>query len=295
MADRIELGKRYHCRELNTSKHRTGIFYCDKDNMEVKLFDYDDFYCVEDGPLYLQLEDNHIVSMHGIVPKGPGHSSYMGDPPATTYFSGAIANVTVVGNRQWTNEDAIRRTWFSIPHTKSLLAHEPRLKAIRAKRFPPDAIEKPLFEISESGLIVRCWYVVRGSWEFGSNDWEPLFEIEYSTAQSLDTYLQAIHIVLQFFSASAGFLLTPSKISISPLTHGESQATTDWRKNEEFSVEYHWSEAIVETHDLHPLNSFAFASDRGELAALKLCLRAWIKRSEPWLKATTLMMGSSGL
>lgn len=295
MADRIEIGRRYHCRELNTTKHRTGIFSCDENDIQVRLFDYEEFFHLDDAPLFLQLEDNLIVSMHNIVPKGSGRSIYLHEPSTTTYFAGAWANTLVVGHRQWAASDLIRTVRFSVPQTKELLSHQPRLKMMRAKRFPSAAASTPLFEVVAAGLTVRCWYTISGSWDFGTSDWEPRYEIEFAEAQTLQTYMNSVHVVLQFLSATAGFQLVPAKIAISPLTRAESMAAIDKRKDDDFSIEYIWSEAVVDKSDLHIRNSFAMASDRLELAAFKSCLRAWLVRNEQWEKATTLMMGSLGL
>jgi hypothetical protein len=61
-------------------------------------FDYEAFFHLEGGaPLYLQLENNLIVSMIDTFTSGSGHSSYLHELRATTFSSGVIANTLVIG------------------------------------------------------------------------------------------------------------------------------------------------------------------------------------------------------
>jgi hypothetical protein len=136
---------------------------------------------------------------------------------------------------------------------------------------------------------------VGGSWEFGTNEWEPEFEIEFDEPRTLQTYADEVHILLQFLSAMACFQLTPTRISISPQTHAEFRAAIKTQTYEDYSVEYLWSDAVVERRDIHPRNSFAHAFSIAELEHLKACLAAWLKRQAEWGDATKRMMGSLGL
>lgn len=295
MVTRLEMGRRYHCREISTSKQSTGIFWRDADAMEAKLFDYDSFLHFDDGAqICLQLEDNSIVSMLDTIVSGPGSSSYLRDPPVTTYFTEVTANTLVVGHRPWLPTDPIRRVRFSIPHSKAALTNLAKKKSIRTQRFPVASAQKPLFEIQAAGLTIRCWYSLSGSFDFGTSDWEPLIDIEFDAPRTLDDFRDPMNVVLRFFSAATGFHLTPKNIVISPLPRDEL-ISPEVNRDEEFSVEYVWSEAIVEKSDLHLKNCFVHSLDRKNLTALKACLRAWISREEDWREATMLMMGSLGL
>jgi hypothetical protein len=77
--------------------------------------------------------------MHETLTSGPGHSSYLLDPPATTHFSGAVVNVIVAGHRKWEPDRIIKRVWFGVPHIKELLANQAKLKSLRAYRRPSES------------------------------------------------------------------------------------------------------------------------------------------------------------
>lgn len=266
--------------------------------MEVKLFDYDKFLHLDEGePVYLRLEDNLVVSMLDTVASRPGRSSYLREPQSTTYFAEISANTVVSGYKPWQPADPIRRVWFRVPHAKSLLYNRDRLRAARMRSFPAKAASDPLFEVTVAGMVFKCWYSLSGSFEFGTNNWEPLFEVEFHEPKTLKTYLEPVHSMLQFLSAGAGFQLTPEDITISPSNHAEWLAAIEHeqRSDERYSVQYAWTPADVEKHDLHVRNSFFIAYEAVDLVVLKDCLRAWLLRDATWAKATALMMGSMGM
>lgn len=298
MSTKLEPGRRYHCLQLTDGRRPTGVFCCDPNSMGVKLLDYEEFFHLEEGaPVYLRLEDNLVVSMLDTVASGPGHSSYLWEPQATTYFAEISANMVVSGHKPWQPANPIRRVMFRVPHAKALLYNRDRLRAAQGRRFPPKAASDPLFEVTVAGMVFKCWYSLSGSFEFGTNDWEPLFETEFDEPRTLKTYLDPVHSLLQFLSAGAGFQLTPKDKTISPQSHAEWLAgiEEDKHTDENYSVEYHWKPAEVEKHDLHVRNSFFMAYKAADLVAPEGCLRAWLSRDDDWAKATALMMGSLGM
>lgn len=207
--------------------------------MEVKLFDYDQFlHLTEGAPVYLRIEDNLVVSMLDTVASRPGRSSYLQEPQATTYFAEISANTVVSGYRPWQPTDPIRRVWFCVSHSKALLHNRDRLKAARGRPFPGKVASAPLFEVAMAGMVVRCWYSFSGSLEFGTNNWEPLFEIEFDEPKTLKTYIEPVHSMLQFLSAGADFQLTPKDIMISPRSHAEWLAAIEGEQSsdESYSV-----------------------------------------------------------
>lgn len=296
MVERLEIGRRYHCRELAPGSTRTGVFWRDREQIEAKLFDYDGFFHLQDGaPLHLRLEDNVVVSLLDTVSSGPGHASSLVEPCATTWFSGVVANTLIIGRRPWSPSDPIRTVRFRVPHSKRLLGNKAILAGLRSRRFPPKSASAPLFRVEVTGLKVTCRCAFSGTWEFGIGDWEPVFEIGFEEARDLRSYLAPVHAVLQFLSAAAGFHLTPGSIVVSPLASVEADAAGAPRRAEEFGVEYVWTEGVVETSDLHVRNSFVDAFDKAGQFSLEACLREWLARDPAWTKATTLMMGSLNL
>ncbi|MBC7986119.1 MAG: hypothetical protein H7X93_05535 [Sphingomonadaceae bacterium] len=281
---------------MNTPDRRTGILSLDAKNMKVRLYDYDSYFYIENGtPVHLRLADNSHVSLHHTIVQNLGRSVSMVEPPLTTYYTDVLANTVVIGRKSWDYSSPIRRVWFSISHVKQLLANSRALEVVQRARDPYDILDKPLFEVRTKGLRVRCWYGVTGTWEFGANEWYPIFEIEFVKPRNLDTYLLSVHDLLQFFSAASGFQLTPSEISISTMTHAESLVSRDPLQKDVHLVTYIWPETEVESAEIHRRNSFVIAWSRSELAALKSCLKAWLSRGGDWRTATTLMMGSLGL
>lgn len=290
----LEAGRRYHCREMHTGKHRTGFFWYDAETMEVRLFDYEEFFHIGDGvPLTLRLEENSVVSMHDTLVSGPGRSMYMGSSPSTIYYTGVVANTVVVGRRAWSTSDPIRRVWFRVPRLKQLLANSERLDAATRPDAATAMTATPLFQVVAGGLTARCWYFLQGSLRFGATDWEPILEVEYEAPRALGSYLEGVHSLLQFFSASAGFQLAPTDIFISPSLRrapGEGRGEDD-----NFSVQYLWPHGEVDEPDLHIRNSFAMTWTAADVRNLEACLEAWLLREAQWQTAASLMMGSLGL
>lgn len=294
---RLERGRLYHCREL--SEGQTGHFSISDMGMTLELFDYERFFHLERHQVvHVRLETSRSASLHNTVPAGMGrsHIGLQSSHPITTYNAKVHANTVVLGDAIWNADDPIRRTWFHIPKTKELVWHPPRIRRLARHSLTMRPIDTELFDVRSRDLRVRCWYGGTGSFELGLNDWWPIFEIEFDTPRRLDTYLADIHRLLRFFSAAAGFQLTPSEIGISRLTREEFLARLGQGcDSESHQVEYMWPEAEVQRSDLHARNSFVCAFNAGEISAMAACLGSWLGRSEEWEEASTLMMGSLGL
>lgn len=292
---RLERDRLYHCREI--SDRRTGHFSIKDSGMTLELFDYDRFFHIERGAvLHIRLQNNRTVSLHHTACGGFGRSTLLGDEPVTTYFSKVHANTIVVGDRPWQIDDPILRTWFRIPQAKKLVWRPAKVRQLASRSLTMRETDTELFDIRSRGLRIRCWYGATGSVELGLSDWWPIFQIESEEPRQLDNYLNDVHRVLRFFSAAAGFQLTPSEICISPVTHEQFLESVNRGSPEDHhQVEYMWGEARVRDSDLHCQNSFVCALDAREIRALAACLKAWLDRSDEWEEASTLMMGSLGL
>lgn len=290
--NRLEKGRLYHCRREDGGQ--TGHLSIEDDAMSVQLFDYDQFFHVKAGkPLHLRLEDSRLVSMHNTIAGGTGNRSVRGEKSITTYVAKIHANILVVGQRPWQPDDPIRRTWFRVKKAKGLLEYAKMVRQLASRSLSLRAGDTQLFELRSRDLTVRCWYGGAGSFDLGLNEWWPVFEIEFGEPRTLHTYLDDVHRLLRFFSAAAGFLLTPSEISVSAFTAQENEERLERNTiDDQFHVEYLWDEAKVREFDLHPSNSFVCAFDAREIRSMSTCLAAWLDRTPAWEEASTLMMGS---
>jgi len=292
---RLEKGRLYHCRRETAGQ--TGHLSIGSEGMSVELFDYDSFFHVDDGAvLHLRLEDSRSVSLYDTVAGGTGNRSLLGENPVTTYAAKIHANTVVVGHQPWEISDAIRRTSFRIKKAKSLLDNATKVRRLASRALAFRAGDSQLFEVRSRDLTVRCWYGGSGSLDLGLNEWWPVFDIEFGEPRTLHSYLGDVHRVLRFFSAAAGFQLTPSEISMSRFTEQENGKRLERDLRDDlFDVEYMWAEAPVREFDLRPHYSFVCAFDAREIRSMGACLAAWLDRSSEWEEASTLMMGSLGL
>jgi ApeA N-terminal domain 1 len=292
---RLERGKLYHCRHEGAGQ--TGHLLIGDGSMSAQLFDYDRFFHIEDGAvLHLRLEDSRSASLHNTVPGGTGQRSIKGEKPCTTYQAKVYANTIVVGYRNWETDDAIRRTSFQMRKAKPLLDNATKVRDFARRALSFRFSNSHLFEVRSSDLTVRCWYGGSGSFDLGLNEWWPVFDIAFDEPRNLVSYMADVHRVLRFFSAAAGFQLTPSEISISRLTEPESRERLESiSDNDRSDVEYISKEKSVREGDLSPHYSFICAFDAGETRTMSACLTAWLDRSPEWEEASTLMMGSLGL
>ena len=292
---RLERGRIYHCRELSSG--RTGHLVVSDTEMALDLFDYDEFFHIEGGAvLHCRLETSRTASLHKTSAGSSGRRIVHGPEPVTTYHSRVHANAVVVGDQPWEVDDPISRASFCIQHTKDMLWSSKKVRQFARGSLAMSSVDTQVFDIRASDLRVRCWYAGTGSFDLGLSEWWPIFEIEFDTPRRLDTYLDDIHRILRFFSAAAGFQLTPSKIGISRLSHEEM--LTRIKKGtsaHDHEVEYMWPEASVRRVDLGLHYAFACAVDKREAKALSSCLAAWLDRAEDWEEASTLMMGSLAL
>lgn len=80
MARSITRKEKIHCRELNTGTHRTGIFQIDDKQIRADLYSYDGHFHVNvEQPLYLQTNENYIVSLHHNLSMSEGGGPYFSD------------------------------------------------------------------------------------------------------------------------------------------------------------------------------------------------------------------------
>jgi hypothetical protein len=291
---RLERGRLYHCREESTGC--TGQFSITDRGMTLKLFDYDEFFHVKSGVVYhARLENSSTVSLYDTVTGGAGSSSVFGQDPNTTHFADIHSDTVVLGYRPWEPTDPIRRVWFRINKSKDLLRNLPAVRRFAKRSSSMLSGDSRLFELSCQGVVVRCWYVGSGSFELGLSEWWPNFELEFLEPRHIGNYLADVHRILRFFSAAAGFQLTPSEICISRVSGNESEKQTDGGPDDQHVVEYLWRQPTVREYDLHSLNSFVSAGDARAIKTMVACLTAWLDRPPEWEEASTLMMGSLGL
>lgn len=292
---RLEKDRLYHCRLEGAEQ--TGHLSIGNARMSVQLFDYDGFFHLSDGcVLHLRLEDGRLVSLHDTVAGSSGNRSILGEMPFMTYAATVHANTVVTGYRSWASSDEIRRTLFTVKKAKPLLENMTMVRRLARGALAFRVNESRIFEVHSRDLIVRCSYGGSGSLDLGLNEWWPAFEIEFSNARNLSSYVSDVHRVLRFFSAAAGFQLSPSEISISRFSEQDNNERLKRSLSEDdYPVEYMWSEATVRDFDLSPHYSFVCAFDANEMRTMGACLTAWLDRPPEWEEASALMMGSLGL
>lgn len=291
----LDYGRLYHCKEESTGC--SGQFSITDSAIKIKLFDYNEFFHVKSGVVYhARLEDSRTVSLYDTRAGGTGTSSVLGETPITTHFAEISSDTVILGYRPWQPTDPIRRVWFRINKSKDLLRNNPAVRRFARQASAMRPRDSTLFELTCRNMIVRCWYGGSASFEIGLTEWWPVCELEFSEPREIGNYLDNVHRILRFFSAAAGFQLTPSEICISRFARDEvDQRLEQGERDDQHLVQYLWRQPSVRERDLHPMNSFVSAGDSREIRTMVACLGAWLDRPAAWDEASTLMMGSLGL
>lgn len=295
MSQPIKFNEKIHCRELSTGTYRTGFFLIGEDRIHAELYSYDGYFHLDvSEPLYLQTNDNEIISLHQNFGLSEGDSNFVGKPPMTVRHHKLMSNVAVIGRSQWSSVDRLKTVSFEIPHTERLLRHDKKRKGI-AKRKLGDEVDYELFAVNVGENIVRAYYLATYSWDFDRpKEILPRLEIEFGKGATLFEYLDEVSHVVSFFSAVVAAQLKPDKIEIQRLSKDEILAALKLRGDEYIGphyVQYNWKALGPDPSNLLAEHPLLRAWDDEYLAALKACLAAWIDRSEVWKPANVLMMG----
>lgn len=292
---RIELGRRYFCRQESSGGGHFGTFQIDADEISATFCSFDEpLPMVFSDPLQIRLENGRLVSLYKNVPVG-GTTYQTTDGKTGPFTRRIISNITVIGPDAWHPDDPVRRAFFSIPGSDELLQHSAKFDQIGEAEFG-DVDDPLLCEFAVAGIKVKIWYTASGVMAFRRvSTIDTRFGIEFDEPADLDSYLAAVQCIVRFASAALGWRLAPSDIHISRLSQPEFlQAVEDHSYPGDHQVRYIWpggppAELPWVGH------AFAHVREKEELAAFVACLQAWIERDPEWLAATNLMMTSLSL
>jgi hypothetical protein len=280
-----------------TGKNLTGTLLLSDEEIRAQIYSYTEFFYIKgEQPIILQAETNHIVSLHSNITTAPGTTSRIIEPRRTTYHQDIISNLAVVGHDPWTAEDKVKRVTFSVKHSKNLMRHNAKVRAIGRSKYPKEG-HLTIFADTAEGMTLKAWYAATYGMEFDApKELWPVFEIEFDEPRSIRDYIEHVSDYVGFLSFCLGVKLKPSAIRVDRLSFEEMKIAV---KNHSYlgdhEVHYVWPEAEIDTRDLSVRGSPVCSWDDEELGSLRACLVVWMSRAAEWKKSYTLMMTSFGL
>jgi hypothetical protein len=294
---KIESGKPLHCVELVTGERLTGTLLVSDTELRAIIYSYTDFFNIKgEEPVFLQAETNDIVSLHSNVTTSAGTTSRNIPPERVTYRQEILSNVAVVGHDPWTAADDVKRVSFQVKHTKQLMHHDGKVKAIGRSRFATEE-HLTLFNDTAQGMTLRAWYGATYGMEFdGPKEIWPTFELEFEEPRDIRGYIESVSDFVFFLSFCFGVQLKPSGITIDRLSFKQMMEAIE--KHEypgAHEVHYMWPETEVDKHDLFVGGSPVRCWDDNELTSFRECLVAWMNRAAAWRRPNALMMTGFGL
>jgi hypothetical protein len=294
---KIESGKPLHCVELVTGERLTGNVLISDEEIRADIYSYTDFFHIKgEQPVFLQTETNEIVSLHSNITTVAGTNSRNIAPKRATRRQEIISNVAVAGHDPWTAEDGVKRVSFQVKHSKQLMHHDAKVKAIGQTKYPNEE-HLTLFTDTAGGMTLRAWYGASYGMEFDApKELWPSFEIEFEEPRSIRDYILYVSDYVGFLSFRFGVNLKPSAIRIDRLSFAQMMEAID--KHEypgDHEVHYVWPEVEIDNRDLWVGGSPVRSWDDKELASFRECLVAWMNRAAAWRRAGALMITSFGL
>src|SRR6266481_9537232 len=163
---KIESGKPLHCVELVTGERLTGNVLISDEEIRADIYSYTDFFHIKgEQAVFLQAETNEIVSLHSNITTVAGTNSRNIEPKRATRRQEIISNVAVVGYDPWTAEDGVKRVSFQVKHSKQLMHHDAKVRAIGQTKYPKEE-HLTLFTDTAGGMTLRAWYGASYGMEF---------------------------------------------------------------------------------------------------------------------------------
>jgi hypothetical protein len=294
---KIESGKPLHCVELVTGKNLTGTVLISNEELRAEIYSYTEHFHIKgEHPLFLQTETNEIVSLHSNITTIAGTRSRNIAPQRVTYRQEILSNVAVVGHDPWTAEDGVRRVSFQAKHTKQLMQHDRKVKAIGRKRFLTEE-HLTIFSDAAQGMTLRAWYGATYGVDFDApKELWSTFGIEFDNPRSIQDYIEHVADYVNFLSFCFGVQLKPSAIRIDRLSFEQmTQAVEKHEYPGDHEVHYVWPELGVDNRDLWVGGSPVRSWNDEELASFRECLAAWMNRAAIWRRPNALMMTCFGL
>ncbi len=294
---KIESGKPVHCVEMVTGKNLTGTLVLSDESIRAQIYSYTEFFFIKgEQPIILQAETTDIVSLHSNLTTVPGTTSRHIEPQRTTYRQEIISNLAFVGHDPWTAEDNVMRVTFSVKHSKDLMHHDAKVRAIGRSKYPKED-HLTIFTDTAEGMTLKAWYAATYGMEFDApKELWPVFEIEFDDPRSIEDYIVHVSDFVDFLSFCLGVKLKPSTIRVDRLSFEEMKiAVENHTYRGDHEVHYIWPEAEIDPRDLWIGGSPVRSWDDEELGSLRACLVVWMKRAAEWKKSYTSMMTSFGL
>ncbi|MEX2164512.1 MAG: hypothetical protein WD823_09745 [Sulfuricaulis sp.] len=293
----IERGKPLHCVEMVTGKSLTGTLLISVEEISARIYSYTEFFFIEDNdqPVILLTETNHIVSLHSNITTVPGRTSRTIEPKRTIHRQDFVSNLAIVGHDPWMSHDKVKRVTFVVEHTKQLMRHKRKVKAIGRGRYPKEG-DLTIFTDDAQGMTLRAGYTATYGSEFDSpKELWPGFEIEFDAPQSTTDYIVHVSDYVDFLSFCLGVKLKPTAIRVDRISFDQMKAAV---KSQSYlgdhGVHYVWPETEIDKRDLWVGGSPVRSWDDEELSSFRACLVAWMNRAAEWRRSYALMMVSFG-
>ena len=256
------------------------------------IYSYKDFFYIkQENDIFLRTNDNKFVSLHSILTRPPGSHSRNFEPYLVTYRQLLQANVAVTGDDQWSTHDRVRRVQFTVLHSEQLLENKSKLEYVTRYEFESE-FEPDVFVLEVSGVKIYLSYNASYSLIYHqASNIKPSFILELDTGSDIFSYIEHVAYVVQFVAMSLGIYTRADGIEISRLLRTEAnEARKAGLRATEHSVQYVWSEVLVNPSDAWVGGSPVRAWDENELSSLQDCLSQWVSRHNVWREANALMM-----
>jgi hypothetical protein len=298
---KVESGRPVHCLEMVTGKNLTGTLVLSDETISAQIYSYTDpFHIAGEQPIILLAETNYIVSLHSNITAGPANitagpgRSFR--PQRAIYRQEIISNLAVVGRDPWTAEDKVKWVTFSVKHSKGLMRHRAKVKAIGQNKYPTED-HLTIFRDTAEGMTLKAGYSATWGMEFDAPaELWPVFEIEFDEPRSIEDYIVPVSDYVGFLSFCFGMELKPSAIRIDRLSAEEMKTAIE---NDSYlghhEVHYVWPEIEINSRNLWVGGSPVLCRDDKELDSFRACLLVWMNRADEWKKSYRLMMTSFGL
>jgi hypothetical protein len=277
-----------------TGRGLTGTLLLSDSEIRADLYGYaEPFQIAVDQPIYFTAQTGQVVSFYSNAEIGMGTTTRA---DRRFYHRGIIADFAVVGHDRWTENDKVKRAFFTVKHSLDLLRHKEKFEAPEGIAYLPDE-HSCVFQDSVKGMTLRAWYGATYGSDFRApKELWPMFGIEFDEPKAIRDYIDHVSSFVRFMSFCLGVRLRPEDIQIDRLSHEEMTSALETDTYVDcHDVHYLWPEENINPQDLWIGGSPVMAWDDEELAALRACLVAWMDRANIWMRSYAMMMNSFAL
>ena len=262
--------KKVFCRELNTGNNLNGTFYYDEELIKASIFRFDEsFYINGSDPIYLQSENNRIISLLSNFTSPPVRGSRQIEPIMNIYEQRIRSNNAIIGHDKWEENDLIKRVVFSVNYAETILTHFD-LHDNFVKHGYNEQDNSEIFTVETDNLIIRAYYSATYTAGFEEpREIFPRIELEFKNDVTIENYLDYVSSIIQFLSLSLGVYLIPSEITIDRLSLEElTQAVKNHSYSGDYSVLHLWPITDISEQDVHINDSLIIMRDDLESEAM---------------------------